>query len=139
MQRICLAIYAAGRIRTKEALKGYADLMLEHGVPEHIRSGNGPETVAEELRDWLQYRGTNTACIEPCSPGESGYREPFNGRSRDELLNVEIFCTLKEVRVVLHQRSNHCGTRRPHSAPGKIPPAPEVVMPKETNGAMATG
>jgi transposase InsO family protein len=68
-----------------------------------------------------------------------GYCESFNGGLRDELLNGEIFYTLKEAQVVIEQWRNHYNTRRPHSALGYRPPAPEVVMPEETNGAMATG
>ena len=59
-------------------------------LPEHIRSDNGPEMVAEELRSWLQHMGSKTAYILPGSPWENGYCESFNGRMRDELLNGEI-------------------------------------------------
>ena len=137
--RRCLAIHVARRIRSKEALEVFADLMVEHGVPKHIRSDNGLEMVAEELRDWLQHMGTKTAYIEPGSPWENGYCESFNGRLRDELLNGEIFYTLKEAQVVIEHWRNHYNTRRPHSALGYRPPAPEVVMPREQTGALATG
>jgi len=137
--RRCLAIHVARRIRSKEALEVFADLMVEHGVPQHIRSDNGPEMVAEELRDWLQHMGTRTAYIEPGSPWENGYCESFNGRLRDELLNGELFYTLKEAQVVIEHWRNHYNTRRPHSALGYRPPAPEVVMPREQKGALATG
>ena len=113
--------------------------MVEQGVPKHIRSDNRPEMVAEELRDWLQHMGTTTAYIEPDSPWENGYCESFNARLRDELLNGAIFYTLKEAQVVIDHWRNHYNTRRPHSALGYRPPAPEGVRPKETNGAMATG
>jgi transposase InsO family protein len=71
--RRCLAIHVAMRVRSKEALEIFAELMVEHGVPEHIRSDNSPEMVAEELRDWLNQMGTKTAYIEPGSPWEAGY------------------------------------------------------------------
>jgi len=114
-------------------------LMVEHGVPEHIRSDNGPEMGAEELRDWLEHMGTKTACIEPGSPWENDYCESFNGRLRDELLNGEIFYTLKEAQVVIGDWRNHYNIRRPHSAPGYRPPAPEVVMPGTRKGSTETG
>jgi transposase InsO family protein len=95
--------------------------------------------VAEELRDWLQHMGTKTAYIEPGSPWENGYCESFNGRLRDELLNGELFYTLKEAQVVIEHWRNHYNTWRPHSALGYRPPAPEVVMPREQKGALATG
>ena len=137
--RRCLAIHVARRIRSKEALEVFADLMVRHGVPEHIRSDNGPEMVAEELRGWLGQMGARTAYITPGSPWENGYCESFNGRLRDELLNGEIFYTLKEAQVVIEHWRKHYNTRRPHSALGYRPPAPEVVLPKEIKGAMATG
>ena len=95
--------------------------------------------VAEELRDWLQHMGTKTAYIEPGSPWENGYCESFNGRLRDELLNGEIFYTLKEAQVVIEHWRNHYNTKRPHSALGYRPPAPEVVLPNEGIREMETG
>jgi transposase InsO family protein len=107
--RRCLAIHVARRIRSKEALEVFADLMVEHGVPEHIRSDNGPEMVAEELRDWLEHMGSKTAYIMPGSPWENGYCESFNGRMRDELLNGESSGRHRTLAKPLqHQASAQC-------------------------------
>ena len=129
--RRCLVIHVARRIRSKEALEVFADLMLQHGTPEHIRSDNGPQMAAKKLRSWLQRIGTQTAYITPGSPWENGYCESFNGKLRDELLNGEIFYTLREAQVIIEHWRNHYNTRRPHSALGYRPPAPEVVLPKK--------
>jgi len=137
--RRCLAVHVARRIRSKEALEVFAALMTRHGVPEHIRSDNGPEMVAEELRNWLHNVGAKTAYITPGSPWENGYCESFNGRMRDELLNGEIFYTLKEAQVVIEHWRKHYNTRRPHSALGYRPPAPEVTLPSEMKETMETG
>lgn len=137
--RRCLAIHVARRIRAKDALDVFAQLMERHGIPEHIRSDNGPEMVAEELRNWLQHMGSRTAYIAPGSPWENGYCESFNGRMRDELLNGEIFYTLKEAQVVIEDWRKHYNTKRPHSALGYRPPAPEVVMPRNMKETMETG
>ena len=64
------------------------------GIPEHIRSNNGPEFRAKAIHDWLNHLGVKTLFIEPGSPWENSYIEPFNGKLRDELLNREIFTTL---------------------------------------------
>ena len=69
--------------------------------PEYIRSDNGPEMVAKNLRGWRQRIGTQTAYIRPGSPWENGYCESFNGKLRDELLNGEIFYTLREAQVII--------------------------------------
>ena len=109
----------------------FADLMETHDIPEHIRSDNGPEMVARSLRRWLARLGTRTVYITPGSPSENGYCEFFNGKLRDELLNGEIFYTLREAQVLIERWWVHYNTVRPHSALGYRPPAPEIVIPNE--------
>jgi putative transposase len=101
--RECLAIRVARRLGSQEVIETLADVMLEKGIPEHLRSDNGPEFVARELRKWLASLGTGTLYIEPGSPWENGYCESFNGKLRDECLNGEIFYSLKEAQVVIEQ------------------------------------
>jgi transposase InsO family protein len=121
-----LAIYAARRIRAHDVIDLFADVMIERGIPEHIRSDNGPEMVAKSLRGWLGKLGTKTLYIQPGSPWENGYCESFNGKLRNELLNGEIFYTLREAQVLLEQWRCHYNRVRPHSARGYRPPAPEA-------------
>ena len=73
--------------------------------------------------------GAKTAYIEPGSPWENGYVESFNARFRDELLNGEIFYSLKEAQIIIEEWRRHYNTVRPHSALGYRPPAPESVVP----------
>ena len=101
-----------------------ADAMIERGIPEYIRSDNGPEFVAKELRKWLAKTGAKTLYIEPGSPWENGYCESFNSKMRDEFLNGEIFYSLKEVRVLAERWRVYFNTERPHSSLGYRPPAP---------------
>jgi transposase InsO family protein len=75
-----LALYVARTIKALDAIDVLSDLMLERGVPEFIRSDNGPEFVATILRNWLKSLGTNTAYITPGNPWENGYCESFNGK-----------------------------------------------------------
>jgi transposase InsO family protein len=105
-------------------IEALADVMLFRGVPENIRSNNGPEFVAEELRKWLAKVGTGPLYIEPGSPWENGYCESFNGKLRDECLNGEIFYSLKEAQIVIEKWRVQYNTKRPHSALGYSPPAP---------------
>lgn len=125
--RECLAIYVARRIRGKDAIDVFADLMQVHGVPEHVRSDNGPEMISTQLRNWLARIGTKTLYITPGSPWENGYCESFNGRLRDELLNGELFYTLREAQVLIEQWRVYYNTLRPHSSLGYRPPAPETM------------
>jgi putative transposase len=122
--RECLAIRVARRLGSYEVIETLADVMLLRGLPEHIRSDNGPEFVAQELRNWLGKVGTETLYIEPGSPWENGYCESFNGKLRDECLNGEIFYSPKEAQTVSEQGRVEYNTRRPHSALGDRPPAP---------------
>ena len=109
--------------------------MTRYGIPEHIHSDNGPEMVAKVLRQWLKRLATETIYITPGSPWENGYCESFNGKLRDELLNGEIFYTLKEAQVVIESWRRYYNTVRPHSALGYRPPAPET---RTINNNLAT-
>ena len=104
--RECLAIRVARRINSLGVLETMADVMLVRGIPEHIRSDNGPEMTAKIVRQWLASVGAKTLYIAPGSPWENGYCESFNGKLRDELLNGEIFYSLKEAQVVIEQWRN---------------------------------
>ena len=98
----------------------------DEGRAEHIRSDNGPEFVAEDLRTWLADTGARTLYIEPGSPWENGYCESFNSKLRDEFLNGEIFYSMKELRVLAERWRVHYNTVRPHSSLGYRPPAPQA-------------
>jgi transposase InsO family protein len=124
--REALAIRVKRKLGSAEVLETLAELMLERGVPGHIRSDNGPEFVARAVRDWIAAVGSRTAYIEPGSPWENGYVESFNSKLRDELLNREIFYSLKEAQVLIEGWRQHYNAIRPHSALRWTPPAPEV-------------
>jgi putative transposase len=131
--RECLAIRVARRLGRYEVIETLADVMQRRGVAEHIRSDNGPEFLAKELRQWLMQVGCATLYIEPGSPWENGYCESFNGRLRDECLNGEIFYSLREAQIVIENWRVEYNTRRPHSALGYRPPAPVAIRPRENS------
>ena len=87
-------------------IEALADVMVMKGVPEHIRSDNGPVFVARDLRMWLASTGTKMLYIEPGSPWENGYCESFNTKLRDEFLNGELFYSLKEIRLLARPLQN---------------------------------
>ncbi len=127
--RGCLAIVVARRLRSDDVLQCLSDLFVAHGPPEHIRSDNGPEFTSQIVRDWLGRIGVTTLYIEPGSPWENGYNESFNGKLRDELLNGEIFTTLREAQVLIERWRQHYNTTRPHSSLRYRPPAPKTILP----------
>ncbi len=125
--RECLAIDVARTLKSDDVLERLVWLFVTRGVPDHIRSDNGPEFTAKAVREWLRRVGVKTLFIEPGSPWENGYCESFNGKLRDELLNGEIFYTLKEAKILIEQWRVHYNTKRPHSALGYRPPAPAAI------------
>jgi putative transposase len=124
--RESLLIYVARKITSYDVLDELADLFIMRGTPAFIRSDNGPEFIAEVVREWLNQLDVETLFIEPGSPWENGYIESFNGKLRYELLNGEIFDTVLEAKVVTEAWRKEYNTIRPHSALGYRPPAPEA-------------
>ena len=124
--RECLSLSVARQISSQGVLDRLFTLFIHRGTPEHIRSDNGPEFTAKAVREWLGRLEVGTLFIEPGSPWENGYVESFFGKLRDELLNGEIFDTLLEARVVIEDWKRNYNQRRPHSALGYKPPAPET-------------
>ena len=128
--RECLAIDVERKLNSENVLDRLAQLFVERGTPEYIRSDNGPEFTAHAVRDWLGRVQVQTLFIEPGSPWENGYIESFNGKLRDELLDREIFYTLKEAKVLIGNWRWEYNHFRPHSALGYRPPAPEAIEPQ---------
>jgi transposase InsO family protein len=126
--RECPAILVGRRITSQDVIDKLFQLFVFRGVPEHIRSDNGTEFTAREIRVWLNRLGVKTLFIERGSPWENGYIESFNGKLRDELLNREIFTTLAEARILIEGWRREYNQERPHSALNYRPPAPEAFM-----------
>lgn len=127
--RECLAIRVARKLKGTDVIDVLSNLFIMRGVPAFIRSDNGPEFVAQAVQDWIGAVGARTAYITPGSPWENGYIESFNARLRDELLNGEIFCSLREAQIVIEGWRHHYNQERPHSSLGYKPPAYETVVP----------
>ena len=127
--RECLAILVDRHIKGNDILYCMADLFLLHGKPDHIRSDNGFDLTAKLIRKWMKDIGVKTLFIEPGSPWENGYNENFNGKLRHEMLNRELFYTLKEAQIVIEQWRQEYNTVRPHSSLEYRSPAPEARLP----------
>ena len=132
--RECLAVRVDRRLNSTNVIDVLSDLFILRGVPGHIRSDNGPEFVAKSVQTWIHAVGAKTAYIEPGSPWENGYIESFNARMRDELLNGELFYSLKEAQVIIENWRRHYNGVRPHTSLGYQPPAPETWVPIRAAG-----
>jgi putative transposase len=125
----CLAIRIDRKLKFVDVIDVLSDLFILRGVPERLRSDNGPEFVAKAVQDWIAAVGAKAAYIAPGSPWENGFIESFNARLRDELLDGEIFYSLAEARIVVESWRRHYNAKRPHASLGYKPPAPEVFIP----------
>jgi putative transposase len=126
--RESLAIEVAWRLGGHGVVAVLMDVAKKKGLPKSIRIDNGPEFTAKAIRKWLERLGVKTLFIEPGSPWENGYIESFNGKLRDELLNLGIFMTLEEAKVLIEQWRREYNQIRPHSARNYLPPAPEAIL-----------
>jgi putative transposase len=124
--RECLTIDVRRSFKPEDVLSRLAELFILKGTPDYIRSDNGPEFVAEDLRSWLRRLNVKTLFIEPGSPWENGYIQSFNGKFRNELLNGEISYTLFEAKTIIERWCNHYNHKRPHSSLNYQPPVPET-------------
>ncbi len=121
--RECLAIRVERRLGSAEVIQTLEWLFMTRGAPRHLRSDNGPEFVAANLKQWLKDNGCQTWYIEPGSPWENGHIESFNGKLRDECLNRELFANGQQARIVVERWREEYNERRPHSALGYVAPA----------------
>ena len=122
--RECLALHVDYRLKSDDVMQVLTRLFIERGIPGHIRSDNGSEFKADQIRGWIENLGVEPLYIEPGSPWENGYNESFNGRLRDEFLKTEVFYSLQEAKVLSAEWRHHYNHIRPHSSLGYKPPAP---------------
>ncbi len=117
------------RLKSIDVIDVLSDLFILRDVPAHIRSDNGPEFVAKAVQEWIGAVGAKTAYITPGSPWENGFIESFNARLRDELLDGEMFYTLREAQIIIESWRRHYNTVRPHASIGYRAPPPKVFVP----------
>jgi len=114
--RVPLLVHVSRRINARDVIRLVSGLFKEHGVPRHIRSDNGPEFIAKQLKKHLQASGVGPLYVEPGSPWQNGLIESFNGRLRDECLDREAFMDLREAVVVIGDYRRFYRDDRPHSS-----------------------
>ncbi|WP_154664455.1 IS3 family transposase [Pseudodonghicola xiamenensis] len=131
-----LVIRVKRKLNSTDVVDALTDLFILRGPPEYIRSDNGAEFIAKKVRAWIGAVGAKTAFISPGSPWENGYCESFNARFRDELLNGEVFTTLREAQILIERWRRHYNTVRPHSSLGYRPPAPKSIVPIDQRPTM---
>jgi transposase InsO family protein len=121
--RECLALEVGRSFKAVDVLDVLRELFVVRGVPEHIRSDNGPEFIAQAIRRFLAAAEVGTLYIEPGAPWQNGYAESFHSRLRDELLDAEVFADVAEAKSLAARWKNDYNHRRPHSSLGYVTPA----------------
>jgi putative transposase len=115
--REALACLAARSINADQTVEVLANLVaLRERTPEQIRCDNGPELVAETLKEWCRFAGVTTNYIEPGAPWQNPYVESFNGHLRRELLDLESFNSLYEAQILLEDWRQEYNQQRPHQS-----------------------
>jgi putative transposase len=114
--RVCLRIEVGVSIKAKSVILILEALFKKHGRPQFLRSDNGPEFIAKALRKWLKENGSQTIYIDPGSPWQNAYGESFNGKLRDECLNMNVFHTRAEARFLIEKYRHFYNWERPHSS-----------------------
>ena len=114
--RVCLAIRVGRRCKAVDVIDTVEELLKLYPAPTHLRMDNGPEFIAHALQEWCTGNGSATAYIPPGSPWENPFVESFNGRVRDEFLNIELFSSLPEAKLLAEQHRIEYNVYRPHSA-----------------------
>ena len=120
--RECLALKVDRSITSENVINVLAELFQTRGFPEFIRSDNGSEFIAGNIRKWLANVDVKTLYIEPGSPWENGYAESFHSRFRDEFLSVETFDSLIEAARLTKTWQHDYNHVRPHSSLSYLTP-----------------
>lgn len=120
--RECLALEMRRSFTGDNVLEVLSRLMGGRGIPKHIRSDNGSEFIARQVRNWLELVGVETLYIAPGAPWQNGYIESFNSRVRDEFLEMNYFAAVKEAQQLANTWKEHYNTKRPHSSLNYLPP-----------------
>jgi transposase InsO family protein len=137
-----LALEVERRMTARDVIRVLDAAAEQRGcVPDYIRSDNGPEFIADAVREWIARRGFKTLYIAPGAPWENAYSESFNSRFRDELLDRELFAGLSEARVLIEGYRLEYNHHRPHSGLGYLTPSEyqrlQVRRPEKTEESVA--
>ena len=120
--RMCLTIKVSRSITSEDAIDTLAELFSMYGVPKMLRSNNGPKFMAKAIQQWLNRLSIQTLYIEPGSPWQNGVCESFNGKFRDEYLQLSELVSVAGARLKARQWQDDYNRVRPHSSLGYLTP-----------------
>jgi putative transposase len=121
--RECLALFADVSLSGEKVAVVLDKIIAERGAPQSITVDNGTEFASKAVDLWAYQNAVYLDFIRPGRPVENGYIESFNGRLRDECLNVEVFFSLADARHKLAWWLQDYNHHRPHSSLADRTPA----------------
>jgi putative transposase len=121
--RECLALEVDTSFASRRVTGVLERIAAERGKPERIRSDNGPELTSRHYLAWGVENKVELLHIQPGKPMQNGHIESFNGKLRDECLNVSWFQNLFDARRKIEQWRRDYNEQRPHSSLGYRTPA----------------
>lgn len=134
--RQCVALQADFALSGQSVVDAMNQIALTRSLPYAITVDHGTEFTSKVLDAWCYLRGVKLDFIRPGKPTENGFIESFNGRLRDECLNVNEFATLDEVRAVLRSWQHDYNHHRPHGSLGRLTPS-EFALKGQKNDTEA--
>ena len=111
-----LSVTVGVSLTSQAVIAALVPLFASRCTPAFVRSDNGPEFIADAVKEWLGQNGSAPHYIDKGSPWQNGFVESFHGKLRDELLNREVFATIAEARVHLQTHRRWYNEERPHSS-----------------------
>jgi putative transposase len=129
--REALAIEVGFSLPSRRVLALLEQLIAVHGAPAALRMDNGPEFLALRLTDWAECHGLTLDFIQPGRPAQNAFIERFNQTYRTEVLDVNLFRSLTEVRTITGNWLMTYNTERPHDSLGRVPPL--TFLPRPTS------
>ena len=121
--REALHIEVDTSITSGRLVRIFERLQREHGLPQILRTDNGPEFLGESFTNWAKLAGMAIQYIQPGKPNQNAYIERFNRTYRDELLDQYLFSSLDDVREATYWWMREYNEERPHDALGDRTPA----------------
>jgi transposase InsO family protein len=111
-----LSVTVGVSLTSRTVIAALRPLFTSRGVPGFVRSDNGPEFIAAEVKAWLEGQGVAPYYIDPGCPWQNGFTESFHGKLRDEFLSREVFASAREAQVRLETPQHWYNEERPHSS-----------------------
>lgn len=120
--RECLMLHTAPSITAAMVIDILSWLFHTRGIPQHLRSDNGPEFIANKVKDWLAEQGSQTIYITPGCPWENPFIERFIGTLKAECLDRYLFYSGSEAQYIMDQWLEEYNRYRPHSSLAYLTP-----------------